>query len=319
MLKKFFWKTRSPLRPVSRSLILLGLSSLAVGSLVPFSVAQSPQPVAPDPIQLQPVAEVGWEFEGVRTLNRVMMYDDEFYGECPGKTWYAINARFLSSKTPPGPNRRVTVRAVTRGISSNPFPYTDREYDKGRSSEATRVAFGTQHDNGYFRVLPGENEFEYEIKESGRVIDSGRFTAQIAQNRRSLQRDATLYRDRVCANTGVSLEACADIRNRTQYRCPDGKVVRGFLEPNDSAIATTFSNQTYSNVVFRINGYIGSLRPGEQTTFRQRGTSNLRVDFDPDCATCRPTRSFNKQPGKRYQFRESGKKIELADFPSRRY
>ncbi|MBV8886205.1 MAG: hypothetical protein JO235_19735, partial [Chroococcidiopsidaceae cyanobacterium CP_BM_RX_35] len=103
--------------------------------------------------------EAGLEFEGFGTPNTGTITRTIFQGECSGEDPGSIKARFYSTTTPPGADRRVVIRNVSRGIAGDTAPYTDREYNKGRTSQATTVAFGTSHKQQYFAVLEGLNNF----------------------------------------------------------------------------------------------------------------------------------------------------------------
>jgi len=303
--------------------LAISLATLPALTLPAVPQSTSPSPANPGdrPAASQPAPEIGWEFEGQSALNRVVLDEITYQGECPGQEGSQVEARFFSSKTPPAEDRRVVIRTVTRGVVGDPLPYTDREYNKGRASEATKIRFGSRHDGKYMQVLPGENQFEYEIKERGNGIDSGRFTAWINKNQRVVQRDAVAKDSQVCANSSVALNVCADLRNQTEYKCPDGRVLRRFLEPDDTRVSTVIANQTFSPVYFTVNGTVRSLMPGQATTYRSPNSSTyLNLRFNPTCTTCPPNNSSSLQPGKRYQFRPSsggGKPVELVDYPNR--
>jgi hypothetical protein len=283
-----------------QALILMGLRP----------ITSSPQP--------QSSVNTGWEFEGSRELNKGTIQEIEYDGECPGKDSGSIKAWFTSSKTPPAPKRRVVVKNVTRGMESNPYPYTDREYQKGKSSESTRMVFGTSHRGIYFIAMEGENEFQYEIKENKTVVDSGSFKAVIDKELEVKRRDATVTKNSVCFNSAVALNVCADVRTKTEYTCPDKKVIRSFFEPNDPEMSTIISNQMFDDIVYVFNGNIYTLRPGEEKRYKGK---DLSIQFDSTCKKgCTPTsRPQSLEPGKRYQFKTSPISadgiIELVDFP----
>lgn len=252
----------------------------------------------------------------MRELNQALITEIEYEGECPGQERPSLEAKFTSSQTPPAPGRRVIVRNVTRGLASDPYPYTNREYDQGRSSESTRMLFGTRHDGKQFTVLEGENNFEYEIRQGDRIIDSGKFTAVIDKQVDARRRDAIASTESICMNSAVSLNLCADIRTRTQHKCPNGQVVRSLLEPDYREISTLISNQTFQPMLFMLNGRVERLRPGDSRT--TTGNS-LSIRFHPTCRNCQPNQTLNLQPGKRYQFRGSqfnSNVVELVDFPN---
>lgn len=258
--------------------------------------------------------DIGWEFLGNRDLNQTELSVIEYHGDCPGKETPSTEAKFTSNKTPPASGRRVTVRNVTRGLASDPYPYTDREYDQGRSSESTQMVFGTRHNGKHLIVLEGENNFEYEIRQANQVIDSGTFTATIVLNPDTRERKSTPSTDKVCMNSQVPLNLCADIRDRTQLKCPGGRIFDSKVEPNIPEISTLIANQTNISMTFTLNGQLERLSPGESRTVTG---NSLSLNFSP-CLNC-GRRTMNLQPGKRYQFMPallSGGQIELKEYPN---
>lgn len=121
--------------------------------------------------------EVGLESEGQRELNQVVLPHIVYYGECPGEAYLSTRSWFTSSKVTPDNKRRVIITNVTRGLSPEKPPYTNREYYSGRSSEGFDIYFGTKHRKRYLSVLDGMNDFEYEIKEKKTTIERGFFQA----------------------------------------------------------------------------------------------------------------------------------------------
>jgi hypothetical protein len=155
----------------------LGLRTIIYCSLSFVSILLSPNAVNS---QFDPnIQEIGIESEGQTTLNLIVIPYYEYYGECPGSETGAIRGWFTSSQYPPASDRRVVVRNVSRGMSPEDPPYTDREYLKGRSSEGFDMRFGKSHDQRFFRVLPNVNIFEYEINEGSTVIDRGLFKSEV--------------------------------------------------------------------------------------------------------------------------------------------
>ncbi|NEP48334.1 MAG: hypothetical protein F6K65_05645 [Moorea sp. SIO3C2] len=274
-------------------------------------------------LETEPAPEIGWEFLGSRELNQVEINETKYKGECPGYRRSSREARFTSSTTPPARKRRVIVRNITRGVASDPFPYTDREYDDGRSSEGTRMSFGTRHDSKEFHVLDGENTFEYEIKERDRVLESGVFTAVIKRNVDVRQRDSYPITKSVCMNSEVPMSLCADIRTLTKYKCRSNWVLRSFLIPNTPEVATLISNQTPYSVKYWINDRIQKLSSGSDRIY----TNNfLNIKFKScsvgtadgkkakECTN--QTRSLER--GKRYRFTVSEldyESLDIENFP----
>jgi hypothetical protein len=261
-------------------------------------------------------SNIGWEFEGSRDLNKGSIKKIEYDGECPGTDPGSITGWFTSSKTLPAPRRRVIVKNVTRGLDSNPYPFTDREYQKGKSSEQTQMMIGTRHRGSNLIIMEGENEFQYEIKENKKVVDSGSFIAVIDQEIDVRRRDATVNKKSICFNSDVAVNVCADIRTKTEYTCPNNTILRSIVEPNNPEITTLISNQTFGDMVYILNNNIYTLRPGEEKRYT---AGSLSIQFNPACrnrSNCRPTTAPQLlQRGKRYQFKSSSDSIKLVDFP----
>ncbi|NET36632.1 MAG: hypothetical protein F6K19_32155 [Cyanothece sp. SIO1E1] len=302
------------------------LRALGAGLGLSFLLAPSIAQTSPDSETPPTPPEIGWEFLGSQALNSASISEVQYEGECPDTDTSYREARFTSSETPPAPGRRVIIRNVTRGVASDPFPYTDREYEEGRSSEPTRMTFGAKHSRRRLHVLEGENEFEYEIKQGEQVLDSGSFTAEVWKELDVRLRNATERTKSVCANSSVPLSSCADIRTRSDYVCPGNKVIRTLIEPDHAEISTLISNQTQRTINYRLNGRRYRLFSGED---RMHEGDSLRVEFEPGClrrrrpgggsvCTPQPTEFSRLQPGKRYQFSltyANRNLMELVDFP----
>lgn len=145
-----------------------------------LSTTLSKNAIAQYQSELNQQEEIGFEFEGQRELNQGVITHIRYYGECPGNAYKYKRSWFTSSKYPPKKNRRVVITNVTRGLSPEKPPYTDREYEKGRSSEGFDTVFGTKHNKRYFTVLSGINDFEYEIRDKKTTIARGFFQANFA-------------------------------------------------------------------------------------------------------------------------------------------
>ncbi len=209
---------RLNLSQLRHGLCLGGGILIVNGTLAAPNLAQeAPAPAASPPT-------VGFIVDGQSQLNVANITDIEYRGECPGRAAGAVPARFMSAATPPAPGRRVVVRNVSLGVRDNPFPFTDRNYSEGRSSEPTQMAYGTQHELRTFSVIPGVNNFEYEIKQSDRVIDKGTFQSTIQFQKDVERRWASCDREQYCTN-GKPLDKCDDrnLKYRTKCTCPGGK------------------------------------------------------------------------------------------------
>jgi hypothetical protein len=147
-------------------------------------------------------------------INLIQFKRTEYVGQCPG-TGYSPDsqsARFVSLKTPPGPNRRVIIKNVTDGMETDPYPYTDRSYNKGEFSEDFGFKLGNKHRGRTFSVLEGENKFTYEIKEGERSIEEGTLTARV-----TIQNLGVFPRGQTCQeklNCQTPSNNCYDRRGR---------------------------------------------------------------------------------------------------------
>jgi hypothetical protein len=261
----------------------------------------------------QSPTEIGLEFQGERELNRTSLNETQYTGDCPGVEAETKTARFTSGLTPSGEKRRVVVRNVTRGLGS-PSPYTNREYATGRSSEATQMEFGTEHSSKRFRVMPGQNEFEYEVMERKQVIQTGRFTAVIDRNLRKVERNATWQEDQTCANSSVSNNVCADLRQRKSFKCPTGTVLKSYLLNTDEYYRSQISNPTERGFSFSVDGERYRLTSGDSVTLRRRNAFTVTY---PTCVRCSETKTTTVSAGKRVKFTSSGddRKLNLVDDP----
>lgn len=128
-------------------------------------------------------------------VNEVQFKRVEYVGQCPGTVMNpgTRKAQFVSKSTPPAAKRKVTIRNVTQGMKSNPYPYTSRGYSEGEYSQGVDLSLGNSHQTRTFAVLEGENKFEYEIKEGERIIEQGTFTAEV-----SVKDVGVFPRDTIC-------------------------------------------------------------------------------------------------------------------------
>src|SRR6476661_214187 len=168
--------------------------------------------------------------ENAFNINLIQFKRIEYVGSCAGTVFSpdSQSARFVSRKTPPGPNRRVMIKNVTDGMETNPYPYTDRSYDKGEFSEDFAFKLCNSNKTRTFSVLEGENKFLYEIKENDQVIEQGALTAEV-----SIQNLGTFPRQQICEDKVECRDTsdCRDSKGRKrscrrecfpvqQCRCP---------------------------------------------------------------------------------------------------
>lgn len=251
----------------------------------------------------QEAARIGFTIEGNQTLNRASLTSVTYTGQCPGNLEPQLKAWFSSSTTPPQDGLRVFIQNVTPGVDPDDMPYTDRKYDEGTTSEYTVIEFGTEHSSRTFRVLNGENTFNYEIRnddEDDEVVESGTFVATFNNRQRTEARDATCRTEQnVCANSAVSQNVCADLRTRTQCSCPNGNIVQTTLEPS-GPVRTLISNQTDEGISYRMSGRLYHLDSGEDRWIEGNTPGSLSFD---DGSGFSQTRSLTA--GTRYQFTDS--------------
>ena len=148
--------------------------------------------------------------ENAFNINLIHFKRIEYIGACAGTVFSpdSQSARFVSSKTPPGPNRRVMIKNVTDGMETNPYPYTDRGYEKGEFSEDFGFKLGNSHKTRTFSVLEGENKFLYEIRENDQVIEQGALTAEV-----SIQNLGIFPREQICEDK-IECRDTSDCRDR---------------------------------------------------------------------------------------------------------
>ncbi len=198
--------------------IALAVTALLISVLLAVS-----QSLLPSPVQAQvPIVQkdAGLEFEGFGTPNTARIVDTIYQGECSGEEKGEVKARFYSTATPPGSGRRVVIRNVSRGLSDDSVPFTDRDYSQGRTSESTTVEFGTKHELTHFVMLEGQNSLEYEIKQGDNPIDRGSFTAQISRDERDRTRNAICSEERYCSDSkDTPLDKCKRVRVRDRCFC----------------------------------------------------------------------------------------------------
>ncbi len=119
----------------------------------------------------------------------------KYVGQCPGTAFEppSIKAYFMSNSTPPAPGRRVIIRNVTKQVYHDSFPYTDREYDHGQSSEGFDFKLNFRQHDQTFSVVSGENNFDYEIWDNKSVIEKGSLTLYV-----NIRDTGTFGRSTVC-------------------------------------------------------------------------------------------------------------------------
>lgn len=173
--------------------------------------------------------EVGLEIIGSPSLNRLVIPMYRYTGECPGFSKGIVKASFTSTAFPPSRDRRVIVRNVSRGVASDPFPFTDRDYSRGRGSQITEITIGSGHDGQFLIVRQGENDFDYTIKEKNTIVDQGTFTAYVETTTIVEEKNKVPTTKRVCPGNRIDDplgiinllgSIICDKEEVTVYECP---------------------------------------------------------------------------------------------------
>lgn len=128
--------------------------------------------------------------------NQIEFKRVEYVGQCPGTNISSgsLSAEFVSETMPPAPGRRVIIRNVSEGMNSDPYPFTDREYERGKASENFKFGISDRHRSQSLSVWQGKNQFEYEIREKNQAIEQGKFIVEVAV------RDMGVFpRDSICS------------------------------------------------------------------------------------------------------------------------
>jgi hypothetical protein len=96
-------------------------------------------------------------------------------GPCPGTTLNPVRGHFFDQDVATAPGRRVRIVNVTPGMSTDPYPFTDRKYQNGDRSEKIDFLPRSEHGDRYFSVLEGLNDFEVTYLDGGRTVGSTTF------------------------------------------------------------------------------------------------------------------------------------------------
>jgi hypothetical protein len=156
--------------------------------------------------------------------NRIEFKRVEYVGQCPGTdiSSNSLSGEFLSETAPPAPGRRVIIRNVTEGMNGDPYPFTDREYERGQSSEGFKFGVSDRHRSQSLAVLEGKNQFEYEIREKNRAIEQGTFAVDVTiKDMGVFPRDTICSEQLQCRDEQVDCGTNSDGSRRrgTRQRC----------------------------------------------------------------------------------------------------
>ena len=167
----------------------------------------------PYPVLSQYSDGEGIESAKSNSIRNISIDEIVYEGQCPGTVQYPEKAYFVSDNQPPKPGYRVKLTNMSRGLSPDAPPFTDRSYAKGRASESFEIALGEKHQGRYFIVRQGENLLQYEITRDGNLVDSGTFTYNV------LVTSSTEYRNKV-AKQVTKYNSDGSSYQTTEYRCP---------------------------------------------------------------------------------------------------
>jgi hypothetical protein len=136
--------------------------------------------------------EVGFVETGVAIALEISTTVTNIKGDCPGEEKSEPEV-FFRGKIQPASGLRVRIEnpSAAKGDS---IPFTDREYNKGKLSEPTRLVLGSGHSGNRFRFTEGDNNLTYEIyrggKDNKQVVESGQFSFQAKVKEKEKTRDA---------------------------------------------------------------------------------------------------------------------------------
>jgi hypothetical protein len=106
------------------------VASIALAFVAQSALAQ-PVPVStPLPAASPASPTIGLYFSAEQGLNNAKLQGIRYVGECPGGQSATAQAKFISSKTPPGPGLRVIIRN-NGDLIEGQAPFTDRKYAVG--------------------------------------------------------------------------------------------------------------------------------------------------------------------------------------------
>lgn len=111
---------------------------------------------------------------GPRT-DAIVMENVIYTGACPGSALNPVRGYFFDPEMPTVEGRRVKILNVTPGMSADPYPYTDRQYESGGRSEKIDFLPRSRHGQRYFSVTEGMNDFEVTYSDGGRVVATKSF------------------------------------------------------------------------------------------------------------------------------------------------
>jgi hypothetical protein len=170
--------------------------------------------------------DVGWQAVGNPTLNALSLPVYRYVGDCPGGGVGRITAVFRSATTAPADKLEVEIRNVTAGIDDDPYPNIERNYDEGSASDRADMGFSADQIRVFIgrrtmAVMPGLNQFEYEIKDGDRVVEQGEFATRIVPMPIVRERSSQQRTEQYC-RTGGSVSNCDrdEIRTRYIWQCP---------------------------------------------------------------------------------------------------
>jgi hypothetical protein len=200
--------------------------SIATISLLPFysslKAAAAENPIISTQREQPEEQKIGLLFEARNRANAgdpdntAFLIEKRYSGQCSGSDAPEGAARFFSKTRKPAPGLRVIVRNITFGFSGDQKPHTDREYFHGDISEGFLVKFGDYHNGQYLAVQPGTNQFDYVIKSGQIVLESGKFSMNIAKKIITEQRDAYPTSESYCDHY---YQGRCVYHYRTVYRC----------------------------------------------------------------------------------------------------
>lgn len=154
--------------------------------------------------------------------NSITMKITKFIGDCPGTQRFYESVNFNSSVYPPMSGRQVKLENVSPGTSGE-RPWALRGYDQPQGSENTDIILGSSHEDRYFNLVSGENTINFDIIESGQILEQGVFNVFVNVNETQETRNRTWTSETYCmTNNSTYMDGCEYPGVREKGTCPNG-------------------------------------------------------------------------------------------------
>lgn len=181
--------------------------------------------------------ETGFQYRNNRLIKHLSIPIYDFYGPCPGREIGFIEIAFSSANIPPSENLMVLISNITPEMNTDPIPFDQQSYDKGRISDKIKLTFGYRNRKKFLVSRDGENQFEYKIlnKKDKEILEEGRFSAIIDSRLLREYRSTTTVREsrqecetdsrtkkRTCRTVYSQTQVCKSIGTRLKSKVLGG-------------------------------------------------------------------------------------------------